>query len=164
MLPRLVDGDYCLTCGANKSIKLWNPRKALLLKTYLGHRYEVKDARGSSDSSHIVSGGADRYINLWDVSTGKPIRTLQAHLADVNCVAFNENSSVMFSGSVDNLVKIWDCKSRSRDAIQVLSEAKDSITLISVFTHEILVSSLDGKIRRYDLRKGQMICDDVLGK
>lgn len=135
-----------------------------MLKSYLGHRYEVKDARGSTDSSRIVSGGADRYINLWDVSTGQPIRTIQAHLADINCVCFNENSTVVFSGSVDGLAKAWDCSSRSKDPIQIFSEAKDTVSSVSVLGHEIIVASLDGKLRRYDLRKGQMFCDDVLGK
>ncbi|CAH2065066.1 unnamed protein product, partial [Iphiclides podalirius] len=30
-----IDGTYCLTCGADKKIKLWNPHRELLLKTYV---------------------------------------------------------------------------------------------------------------------------------
>lgn len=65
-----VDGSYCLTCGADKKIKLWNPHKELPLKTYGGHANEVLDAAGSSDSSQIVSCSADKSIILWDVTTG----------------------------------------------------------------------------------------------
>ena len=39
-----VDGNYCLTCGSDKSVKLWNPHSGLLLKTYMGHGQEVLDA------------------------------------------------------------------------------------------------------------------------
>ena len=42
-----VDGNYCLTCGSDKSLKLWNPKRKLVLKTYTGHGYEVLDARGT---------------------------------------------------------------------------------------------------------------------
>lgn len=45
-----VDGAYCLTCGADRKIKLWNPYKKLLLKGYGGHGNEVLDACGSCDS------------------------------------------------------------------------------------------------------------------
>ena len=31
------DGNYCITCGADKSVKLWNPYKQLKLQTYTGH-------------------------------------------------------------------------------------------------------------------------------
>ena len=41
---RAVDGNYCLTCGNDKSVRLWNPHSGLLLKTYMGHGQEVLDA------------------------------------------------------------------------------------------------------------------------
>lgn len=45
-----VEGEYCLTCGSDKSVKLWNPYRGALLKTYSGHGYEVLDAQSSCDS------------------------------------------------------------------------------------------------------------------
>lgn len=44
--PPAVDGNYCLTCGSDKSLKLWNPHKGTALRTYQGHGYEVLDAAG----------------------------------------------------------------------------------------------------------------------
>lgn len=41
-----VDGNYCLTCGGDKTLKLWNPLRGTLLRTYSGHGYEVLDAAG----------------------------------------------------------------------------------------------------------------------
>ena len=35
------DGNYCLTCGQDRLIKLWNPSKGLVVKTYVGHGHEV---------------------------------------------------------------------------------------------------------------------------
>lgn len=156
-----VDGDYAITCGSDKSIKLWNPRKPLLLKTYSGHGYEVMDARGSCDSSTIASGGMDKCVFLWDVSSGQVLRRYRAHASYVNCIQFNEESTIILSGSVDCSVKSWDCKSRSKEPVQVFDESKDSITSIAVSDHEIITGSLDGKVRRYDLRKGQLHIDDL---
>lgn len=44
--PSPVDGNYCLTCGSDKTLKLWNPHKGTALRTYQGHGYEVLDAAG----------------------------------------------------------------------------------------------------------------------
>ena len=38
------DGNYCLTCGSDKTLKLWSPHKGLCIKTYMGHGAEVLDA------------------------------------------------------------------------------------------------------------------------
>ncbi|XP_075217561.1 WD repeat domain-containing protein 83 isoform X2 [Lycorma delicatula] len=161
MLHILVDGAYCLSCGADKKIKLWNPYRSLLLKTYGGHGSEVLDARGSCDSSQIVSGAADKTVILWDVATGQPLRRLRGHASHVTCVQFNEESTVAISGSRDNTVMCWDMKSRSNEPVQVLREAKDCITSLQVSDEEILTGSLDCKIRRYDIRKGEIVEDFV---
>ncbi len=155
----LAEGEYCLTCGSNKTIKLWNPKKKLLLQTYSGHGAEVMDADCSCDSSQIVSGSQDKTVIIWDVSTGAPVRRYRAHIGTVNCVCFNEDSSVFISGSLDGTVKIYDAKGHSREPIQILDEAKDSISMVAVNDHEIASVSLDNHVRRYDIRKGVMEAD-----
>ncbi|CAH0404043.1 unnamed protein product [Chilo suppressalis] len=154
-----VDGTYCLTCGADKKIKLWNPHRELLLKTYGGHANEVLDAAGSCDSSHIISCSSDKSVILWDVTTGQPIRRYRGHASSVTCIKFNEESSMAVSGSVDNTVAFWDIVSRRQEPVQVLKDAKDTITSIQVTDHEILTCSVDCHVRLYDIRVGKMLSD-----
>ncbi|XP_060516920.1 WD repeat domain-containing protein 83 [Cylas formicarius] len=156
-----VDGSYCLTCGADKKIKLWNPYRNLLLKTYGGHGNEVLDACSSCDSSQIVSASSDKSVIVWDVTTGHPLRRLRGHAASVTCVKVNENSSIAISGGLDNMVMCWDLKSRSQTPVQILKEAKDCITSIKVTEHEILTGSVDCSVRRYDLRNARCDSDFV---
>lgn len=62
-----VDGNYCLTCGSDKSVKLWNPHSGLLLKTYMGHGQEVLDADrsdGRRKSLHCCMHAASCGVNV----------------------------------------------------------------------------------------------------
>lgn len=156
-----MDGYYCLSCGSDKKLKLWNYETGLLLKTYGGHADEVTDAAGSCDSSFIVSSSLDKSIIYWDVSTGVPVRRLRGHAGGVKCVCFNEDSSIAISGGRDNAVACWDIRTRSLEPIQKMRDAKDCIT--SVLTNEryIITSSLDGCVRHYDIRAGELICDEI---
>ena len=86
MLFILVDGAYCVTCGSNRRVNLWNPYKGSLLKSYGGHGDEVIDAQASCDSSQIVSGSLDKSVIVWDVATGTPIRRFRGHAAPVMTV------------------------------------------------------------------------------
>ncbi|XP_053907823.1 WD repeat domain-containing protein 83 [Cuculus canorus] len=156
-----ADGNYCLTCGSDKSLKLWNPHRGTALRTYQGHGYEVLDAAGSFDNSHLCSCGADKTVALWDVATGQVVRKYRGHAGKVNCVQFNEEATVIVSGSIDCTVRCWDCRSRRPDPVQVLDEAKDGISSVKVSDHEILTGSVDGRVRRYDLRAGQLHCDYI---
>jgi len=153
------NGNYCLSCGQDKSIKLWNPHKGVLIKTYTGHGYEVLDVAVTKDNSQIASCGGDRQVFLWDVGTGQPIRRFKGHDSRVNCLAFNEDCSVLISGSYDKTVKIWDCRSRSFTPIQTLSEAKDSVSSLFVSSEEIITACVDGCVRNYDIRTGRLKTD-----
>lgn len=150
-----------MTSGSDKTVKLWNPHRKLFLKSYCGHGNEVLDACASSDSSQILSGGVDKTVILWDVSSGKPLRRLRVHSGNVTCVKFNEESNLAFSGSLDNTVMIWDIRAFNFQPIQVLKEAKDSISAIIVTDHEIVTGSLDSKIRCYDIRSGVLSVDYI---
>ncbi|XP_040270992.1 WD repeat domain-containing protein 83 isoform X2 [Bufo bufo] len=157
-----ADGHYCMTCGSDKSLKLWNPHKGTMLKTYSGHGYEVLDAAGSCDNSQICSCSSDKTVILWDVAQGQVVRKFRGHAGKVNCVEFNEESTVVVSGSIDSSIRCWDGRSRRPEAIQILDEAKDGISSIKVSDHEILAGSVDGSLRRYDLRVGEL-CADYVG-
>ena len=74
-----------------------------------------------------------------------------------------EDGSVVVSGSYDATVRLWDCKSQSTKSIQVLEEARDSVSSLHVVGHEIVTGSVDGRMRVYDLRMG-MILVDVIGR
>jgi mitogen-activated protein kinase organizer 1 len=103
----------------------------------------------------------DKTVILWDVSTGQAVRKYRGHLATVNSVKFNEESTVTISGSMDTTIRCWDCRSKKPDAFQIMDDAKDSISSVQVSEHEILAGSLDGRIRRYDIRNGEMVSDEM---
>eukprot|EP00056_Hartaetosiga_gracilis_P001743 m.47269 g.47269 ORF g.47269 m.47269 type:complete len:309 (-) comp10754_c0_seq2:107-1033(-) len=153
------NGRYCLTGGKDRLVKLWNPHTQLLIKTYKGHGFEVTDVAASHDSSMFVSCGADKMMIVWDVSTGHVKRKIRAHGNRINCLALNAEASAVLTGSYDSTVKIWDLKSSMREPMQVLDDAKDSVTSVQLTDTELLVSSVDGHTRLYDLRMGKM-CDD----
>lgn len=44
-------GAYALTCGKDRTFRLWNPHKGVLVKTYTGHAHEVRDVACAADNS-----------------------------------------------------------------------------------------------------------------
>ncbi|KAI8809595.1 WD40-repeat-containing domain protein [Cladochytrium replicatum] len=156
-----ADSQYVLTAGADKSVKLWNPVRGVCVKSYSVHAREVLDVKVAPDNSRFVTCGADKNVFLIDVGTGKTIRRCTGHLARVNGVDFNQDASVIASASYDATVRLWDLKAQTRFPIQVLSDAKDDVTGVQVVGNEILTSSVDGCIRVYDMRFGQLTSDQI---
>jgi len=76
-------------------------------------------------------------------------------------VEFNEDASVVASGSFDSTVRLWDLRAQTRQAIQTLEEARDSIQTLHVGPTFIVTGSVDGHIRTYDLRMGELRSDFI---
>lgn len=118
-------------------------------------------ATSSFDNSSLCSGGGDKAVVLWDVASGQVVRKFRGHAGKVNTVQFNEEATVILSGSIDSSIRCWDCRSRRPEPVQTLDEARDGISSVKVSDHEILAGSVDGRVRRYDLRMGQLFSDYV---
>jgi mitogen-activated protein kinase organizer 1 len=74
------DGNYCITCGSDKTVKLWNPYKQLRLQIYSGHNQEVLDADCSVDHSFICTGSLDKSVLYFDVKTAQIVRKFRSHV------------------------------------------------------------------------------------
>ncbi|KAI9847961.1 MAG: hypothetical protein M1837_001478 [Sclerophora amabilis] len=159
-----MQGSAALTGSSDRSIRLFNPANASLIQTYDAHGYEVLDLAVSDDNARFTSVGGDKQVFLWDVTSARTLRRWGGHFARVNCVGFGgPGGEVVVSGSFDATVRLWDCKSQSTKPIQVLEEARDSVSCLHVVEHEICTGSVDGKVRIYDLRMG-MVYVDVIGR
>ncbi|KAL6308147.1 nuclear mRNA splicing protein [Sparassis latifolia] len=152
---------YILTGGQDRSVRLWNPELGTQIKVYAAHGYEVLSISVSHDNSKFASSGGDRSVFLWDVMTGATIRRIPGHMAKIFTVEFNEDASVLASGSYDNTVKLWDLRSQNRQAIQVLDEAHDAVQTLHVGPTYIITGSVDGYVRTYDLRMGELRSDFI---
>lgn len=150
-----------MVAGNDKKINLFNAGSAAHVKTYEAHGYEITDLAIAHDNARFASVGGDKLVFYWDVASAVTIRRFAGHFQRNNCVAFNDDASVVASGSYDATVRLWDTKSNSGVPIQVLDQAKDSVTSIVIRDRQIIAGSADGKVRTYDLRKGQLQTDTI---
>jgi mitogen-activated protein kinase organizer 1 len=153
------DGNHLLSGSQDKTVKLWSPDKGLLIRSYEMHTQPILDLAIAEDNAKFASVGLDKYVYLSDSIKGTTLRRFFGHSERVNTVSFNPQETVLVSGSYDCSVRIWDLKSQSLEPIQILKEAKDSITKVLVFDDKIFAACVDGSIRKYDLRMGSLITD-----
>ncbi|PSC74259.1 WD repeat domain-containing 83 [Micractinium conductrix] len=155
-------GTYALSGGKDRSVRLWNPHRGIPIKVYAGHGYEVRDVAVAGDNSKFASCGGDRQVFLWDVSTGAIVRKFRGHDATINALCYGAGGEVLVSGGYDAAVKVWDCRSRSIDPIQTMRAFRDSVTSVALTERaEILAGSVDGSVRRFDVRMGRVFTDEL---
>ncbi|KAL3818815.1 hypothetical protein ACJIZ3_004720 [Penstemon smallii] len=168
-------GEYCLSCGKDRTIRLWNPHRGLLIKTYKSHGREVRDVHVTSDNSKLCSCGGDRQVFYWDVASGRVIRKFRGHdsefLVDsallcckVNAVKFNEYSSVVVSAGYDRSVRAWDCRSHSTEPIQGGGGGETRVrSVLSPSNWMLIINTFSDSVMSVCLTKTEIIAGSVDG-
>ena len=148
------------------------PPPALPIQTYNdGHSHPVAAVAVDPQSTTLVS-TSDRTVVVTDIVSKRVKRRFHSHSGRVNAVACSDNAEIILSAGYDGKTCLFDGRSWNAAPIQTLDEAKDSVTAVSVWqqqqrgsagaaTAEIITASVDGVVRYYDLRMGQIRCDDV---
>ena len=150
---------------------------ALNIQTYKGgltHDISALSMVPGTSSSQTLLAASNQSLVVTDLVSNKVVRKLgqNHHTGRINAVAAANNGDAYLTASYDATVAIWDGRSKDFKPLQVLKEAKDSVTSVLVKqtvddkknNHDnmamIHTASVDGKVRSYDLRKGLMQADD----
>jgi len=154
-------GGYCLTGGADRTLRLWNPHKGLLIRRYAGHAKTLTDASATADNARIASCSADGSVNVWDVASGRVLRRFRGHDGSVNALQHAAGDDVLVSAGYDKTLRCWDCRSGNGQPISVLTGFQDSVTSVAVADAQIVGGSVDGSVRTFDLRRGECAVDSL---
>lgn len=102
------DGQFIVSGGEDKTVRVWNSTTRECLWTLKGHEDHVLCIAVTSDGKYAVSGSRDKTVRLWELSTGKCLRILRGHTDWVNVVAVTPDGRRAVSGSRDKTFRQWE--------------------------------------------------------
>lgn len=158
-----ASGRYCVTAGADRTLRLWNATTGRLVHSYAAHSRQVLSAACSADGARLLSGSGDKAAIVWDVAAGTVARKLggaRGHTARVNAVCFGAVDELLVTGSYDRRVLVWDARAGG-GPVQSIAHAADSVSDVAAVDERIVAGSVDGKLRIYDARKGVCAVDEI---
>lgn len=135
------------------------------MQTYAdGHLHPVR-AVATNSSSTVLLSASDKTVLATDLVTAQCRQKWWGHVARVEHVSClggggsgasgSAGEEVYASASYDGTTRLWDARSRSREPLMVLDEAKDAVTCVERGggrdgdggVAQIVTSSVDGKVR-----------------
>ena len=83
------DGQMVVSASSDGTLKVWNTKTCLAVRTLTGHTDAVMAVDISRDSSLVLSASQDHTLRLWVLATGKQVKVLKGHRAAVRCCCFS---------------------------------------------------------------------------
>ncbi len=99
-------GTQLLTAGADKTVKLWDLAKAVVIRTF-GPLPGPAQAIAFSKDYTQVAAAAGKLVKVWNVADGKESASL-IHAADVLSVAFSPDKTRLATGAADKQTRLWE--------------------------------------------------------
>ena len=172
------DGQLLATASTDASVKIWNIERAVLVASYVEFAEAIQDIEYSpagdflmialGSESHFPDGSdnpADNSAFLWDLGNGAQSRTYTGHTDWSWTTDISLDGTLIASGSgplrfpsspadLDATVRVWDAE--TGEQLAVLEGHENTVDSVKFLpdSQQLLSSSWDGTIRRWDLRDG----------
>ncbi|KAL7982514.1 hypothetical protein Chor_010112 [Crotalus horridus] len=165
------DHQRIATCGADKTLQVWNSRTGELVCEFKEHTEQVNFCQFSHH--FLATCSNDTYIKLWDLNTKYCRNTLFGHEGSVTHCRFSPDDKYLASCSADGTLKLWNvqsanelktinignffrngdgyhddvevlvkCCSWSSNGTAIVVAAKNKLFLVDVKTKELLAEAL----------------------
>lgn len=150
---RAHDNVKFASSGGDRSVFVWDVATAQTTRRLTGHMGKINAVEFNDDASVVASGTLFRHFMVLKSSTD----SRKARLTPL----YDYGIYGMSSLAIGAWPKPQDAsiRSQSRQPIQTLDNARDAIQSLHVGNTYILTGSVDGHIRTYDLRKGELRAD-----
>lgn len=145
-----------LATGSNdKSVKLWDSRTGNHKATLMGPVQSIMCVRFSSNDELVLGTSNDHSTRIWHVAQGRVRHTLTGHTGKVLSGTFSGDNQQVITGAHDRTIKVWHLvKGYCVRTIFCLSSCND--ICLSSDSHSIYSCHMDGHIRIWDLRSGEL--------
>uniref|UniRef100_A0A7S3C5P7 WD40 repeat-containing protein SMU1 n=2 Tax=Haptolina ericina TaxID=156174 RepID=A0A7S3C5P7_9EUKA len=149
-----------VTAGYDRTVRLFDVNKAVLLRTLQGHELAVRQVVFNSTGNLLVSGSKDATVRFWDARSGLCVKRLENHLGEVTSVQLSASGTQLLSSSTDNTIRLWDVR-----AARPLRSFKGHLNTCKSFVRadfgpskdQIVSGSEDGCVIVWDAESAQMV-------
>ncbi len=121
------DGTLVLTCGYDRTARVWDAQTGECLVTQIGHDGTVNTARFRSRGFLMATAGSDRTARLWTTGNVETVRlVLTKHEAAIRDVEFSPREDARYlalTAGADGVASLWDGSHYDRPGVRDPSAA-----------------------------------------
>lgn len=151
---------YIATVGYDNKVILWNAKNHKAIGKGM-HDHLANQCQFSPDGNYLVSSSSDYTARLWCVPEMKLKAVFNHHKDDVEGIAFHPSKDIVATSSRDHQVHIYDYDGNILQTL--IGHSQDVLSVVWLNDQELLTSSDDGTVKKWDAFKGVVLDNIDLG-
>ncbi|GAB4821419.1 hypothetical protein N2152v2_008465 [Parachlorella kessleri] len=161
-------GHRLASCGADKTVKLWDPATGALTATLHGAFEGLNSVCFTSDHRLVLGADSRQAVRVWDTASGRlkssltgalrcaaPLGAGAGHSSKVTCVDCSAaDPQTVVSCAADRTIKVWGLE-RGYCLRTLMCPSMCSAAAVTRDGATIVSGHFDGTLRFWDLRSGR---------
>ncbi|KST61835.1 WD40 domain-containing protein [Mastigocoleus testarum] len=151
------DAKIIASASADNTIKLWNPKNGILLRSLIGHTKIVWSVSFSPNGKIIASSASDGTIKLWNVKSGALIKTIKAHNPILLDVRFSFDSKILAAAAANGKIALLNLENHS--LIKIIDAHSEPVSSINFSPDNriLATASFDHNLKLWSVSDGSLV-------
>ncbi|MEC4814558.1 MAG: AAA-like domain-containing protein [Scytonema sp. PMC 1069.18] len=151
------DGKILASASADNTVKLWNVKDGILLRSLEGHTSDVWSISFSPNGEILASTGNDGTVRLWNVKDYTQIKIIKGYNKSLSSVNFSPNGKTLAVGALDGRVGIFNVD--DGNLIQIIDGHSEPVVSVNFSPDGTMIasSSLDGTLKLWNVSDGSLV-------
>lgn len=149
-------GDRMASCGADKTVKLWEPGSGAHTGTLHGAHEGLNGVVFTSDGKLVLGADSKAAVRVWEPATGRLRLSLTGHAGKVMAVdASATDPGTVVSCAADRTIKVWGLE-RGFCLRTIMCHSTCHSLALTLDGSTIASGHFDGALRFWDLRSARL--------
>lgn len=147
-----LDGKLLASGSKDKTVRLWNTKSRISIKTLKGHTGWITSVAISNDNNILASGDTDGILRLWNTNNGEELEIFEGHRNTIVALTFAPDGKTLASASADGTIRFWDANSGQQTSVFATGHTES--VMVGAFSADgttFTAAMFNGTVQKYDI-------------
>jgi WD40 repeat protein len=151
-----TDGQFLITCGDDRTARVWDIKSAKQLRSFQGHMTKLTAVAVRPDGRQVASGSDDGAVRVWDLNTSDEHRAMTDSKESLWAVALSPNGKKLAAAGADKKIRIYDPETGALETTLDAGAAMTSLTFLPD-NNRLVAAGGDKVVKVWDLKAKKVV-------
>lgn len=156
-----ADGKLLVTCGFDRTVRVWDVASGKPLRSYQGHMKDATAVAVRGDGKQIASASDDGAVRVWDLNTVDEHRAITDSKESLWAVAISPNGKLIAAAGADKKVRVYELETGKLEATLDAGAAITTLAFLADNTR-LVAGGGDKAVKVWDIA-GKKVAKELPG-